>query len=152
VDGSARLGGRHDDLTSITANTVDDHRLALPGAPGAGMAPGAFVIRNADPRTTSFTQYVNNTSGQNDNFDLSRARQHVRLLTLPAGWSVTFRNAATRHHQHRRIAWAPRRSSTPTGRADRRAAADVDLFSGRAEPVSGASTSSSTGARQRRAT
>lgn len=88
-----------DVLTSILANTVDvTNDLPLPGAPGAGIGPeGAFVIRNAtNPGTTTrFTLYVNNTSGQNDNFDLAGSTDNTfGAITLPAGWSVTFRNGA----------------------------------------------------------
>jgi len=88
-----------DVLTAVVANSVDvTNNSALPGAPGAGTGPeAAFVIRNAtNPGTTTrFTLYVNNTSGQNDNFDLHASTDPTFVtLALPAGWSVTFRNAA----------------------------------------------------------
>src|SRR6185436_15950084 len=87
-----------DNLTLITANTVDvTNNAALPGAPGAGTGPeAAFVIRNiTNPATTTrFTLYVNNTSGQNDNFDMAASTDNTfGAVTLPAGWTVTFRNA-----------------------------------------------------------
>jgi uncharacterized repeat protein (TIGR01451 family) len=88
-----------DILTAITANTVDvTNNSALPGAPGAGAGPeGAFVDRQAvNPGTTArFTLYVNNTSTQSDDYDLSASTVGTfATLTIPAGWTVTFRNAA----------------------------------------------------------
>lgn len=89
----------NDQLTAITANSVDlTANSALPGAPGAGAGPEAsFVIRNTtNPGTTTrFTLVVNNTSGQNDNYDLNASTDaSFATLVLPAGWSVVFRNAA----------------------------------------------------------
>lgn len=88
-----------DVLTAIAANTVDlTNNAPLPGAPGAGPGPEAvFVVRNAtNPGlTTRFTLYVNNTSAVADNFDLAASTNPTfATLTLPAGWTVTFRNAA----------------------------------------------------------
>ena len=88
-----------DILTTIVGNTVDlTNNSALPGAPGAGPGPeGAFVDRQTvlPGNVARFTLYVNNTSGQSDNFDLSASTDPTfGALTLPAGWSVTFRNGA----------------------------------------------------------
>ncbi len=87
-----------DQLTAIVANSVDiTNDAPLPGGPGSGPGPeAAFVIRNTtNPGTTTrFTLYVNNTSGQMDNYDLTASNDPTfAALTLPAGWSVVFRNA-----------------------------------------------------------
>jgi uncharacterized repeat protein (TIGR01451 family) len=88
-----------DILTAIVANSVDlTNNAPLPGAPGAGIGPeaGAVVTNTTAPGTTTrFTLYVNNTSGASDNYDLAASMDaSFAALTLPAGWSVTFRNAA----------------------------------------------------------
>lgn len=88
-----------DILTSITANTVDlTNDAALPGAPGAGAGPEpGFVSRVAvDPGTTArFVLFANNTGGQTDDYDLSATTvSDFSSLTLPVGWTVTFRNLA----------------------------------------------------------
>ncbi len=88
-----------DVLTAITANTVDlTNNIALPGAPGAGVGPeGSFVIRNTtNPGTTTrFTLIVNNTSAQADDFAMTASTDNTfGALTLPAGWTVTFRDLA----------------------------------------------------------
>ncbi len=88
-----------DVLTAITSNSVDvTNNAALPGAPGAGGGPeGSFVNRQTvNPGSTArFTLYVNNTSAQSDDYDLSVSTVSTFLpLTVPAGWTVTFRNAA----------------------------------------------------------
>jgi uncharacterized repeat protein (TIGR01451 family) len=88
-----------DVLTSVAANTVDlTNNSPLPGAPGAGAGPEASFV---DQQTVlpgnvaRFTLYVNNTSGQPDNFNLDASTDPTfAALTLPAGWSVVFRNAA----------------------------------------------------------
>ncbi|MCC6651485.1 MAG: DUF11 domain-containing protein, partial [Candidatus Eisenbacteria bacterium] len=87
-----------DVLTSVVGNSVDlTNDTPLPGAPGAGTGPEpAFVIRNStNPNTTTrFTLVVNNTSGQADQFDLAASTDATfATLSLPAGWTVTFRNA-----------------------------------------------------------
>jgi trimeric autotransporter adhesin len=87
-----------DVLTTILANSVDlTNNAALPGAPGAGTGPEVTaVITNAtNPATTTrFTLYVNNTSALADNYDLAASTDaSFATQTLPAGWSVTFRNA-----------------------------------------------------------
>lgn len=134
-----------DVLTSIVGNTVDlTNDAALPGAPGAGTGPeAAFVIRNtANPGTTSrFTLYVNNTSAQNDNYDLAASTDNTfGAITLPAGWSVTFRNASNSVITNTGVV-APGTAvlvyadvDVPAGAA----AADVDLFFRSRSPVSAA--------------
>ncbi len=88
-----------DVLTSITANTVDvTNNAALPGGSGAGTGPeGAFVDRQvvASGNTARFTLYVNNTSAQPDAYDLAASTVGTfASLTLPAGWTVTFRDGS----------------------------------------------------------
>ncbi len=88
-----------DILTAIASNSVDvTNNSALPGAPGAGAGPeGSFVNRQTvNPGSTArFTLYVNNTSAQSDDYDLSASTVSTFVpLTLPAGWTVTFRNAS----------------------------------------------------------
>ncbi len=88
-----------DVLTAIAANTVDvTNNAPLPGAPGAGTGPeGSAVVTNAaNPGTTTrFTLYVNNTSTVADNFDMTASTDgSFGSLTLPAGWTVVFRDAS----------------------------------------------------------
>jgi uncharacterized repeat protein (TIGR01451 family) len=88
-----------DILTAINANSVDlTNDAPLPGAPGAGVGPeGAAVVTNAtNPGTTTrFTLYVNNTSGVSDNYDMAASTDgSFGSLTLPAGWSVVFRDGS----------------------------------------------------------
>ena len=134
-----------DVLTAIVSNSVDlTNDAALPGAPGAGIGPeGGFVIRNTTTpgTTTRFTLYVNNTSGQNDNFDLAASTDNTfGALTLPAGWSVTFRNGANSVITNTGVIAAGAATlvyadvDVPAGAA----AADVDLFFRALSPVSGA--------------
>lgn len=87
-----------DVLTTIVANTVDlTNGSALPGGAGAGPGPEAAPVTTnaAFAGTTSrFTLYVNNTSTQADNYDLAASTDPTfGALTLPAGWTVTFRDA-----------------------------------------------------------
>jgi uncharacterized repeat protein (TIGR01451 family) len=94
----ARSAVATDVLTAIVASSVDlTNDSALPGAPGAGIGPeaGAVVTNVTAPgATTRFTLYVNNTSGVSDNYDLAASTDAAfAALTLPAGWSVTFRDA-----------------------------------------------------------
>jgi trimeric autotransporter adhesin len=86
-----------DVLTAIVTSTVDlTNNAALPGAPGAGAGPeAAAVVTNAtNPGTTTrITLYVNNTSGVNDAYALTASTDPTfAAVTLPAGWSVTFRD------------------------------------------------------------
>jgi uncharacterized repeat protein (TIGR01451 family) len=90
-----------DRLVAITTNTVDVTNNAAIGGPGVlGVGPGpeaSAVVTNAtNPgTTTTFTLYVNNTSGASvaDSYDLlaSSTTTFGSSNTLPAGWSVTFR-------------------------------------------------------------
>lgn len=89
-----------DVLTTISASAVDVTNNAAGGAaPGAGPGPeGAAVTTNAvNPgATTTFTLYVNNTIGPPDNYDLAASTDpSFTAITLPAGWSVTFRDAGS---------------------------------------------------------
>lgn len=89
----------NDVLTSVTANSTDlTNNTPLPGAPGAGPGPevGAVVTNTTNPATTTrFTLYVNNTSAQSDNYDLAASTvASFASITLPAGWSVTFRDGS----------------------------------------------------------
>jgi uncharacterized repeat protein (TIGR01451 family) len=87
-----------DVLTTITANVVDlTNNSAGGAAPGAGIGPevSAIVTNATNPGTTTrFTLYVNNGSGVSDAFGLAASTDaSFATLTLPAGWSVTFRDA-----------------------------------------------------------
>ncbi|HYM82233.1 MAG TPA: hypothetical protein VEY91_12590 [Candidatus Limnocylindria bacterium] len=95
----ARTATANDVLNTIVANTVDlTNNTPGVAAPGAGPGPeGSPVITNAvDPGTTTrFTLYVNNTGLVSDNYDLAASTTPLFApITLPAGWSVTFRDAA----------------------------------------------------------
>lgn len=88
-----------DRLTAITANTVDlTNNSAGAGAPGAGIGPEAAPVTTvtATPGTTAtFTLFVNNTSSVPDAYNLSASTDPTfAAISLPAGWTVTFRNAA----------------------------------------------------------
>ncbi len=134
-----------DVLTTVVGNTVDlTNDAPLPGAPGAGTGPeAAYVIRNtANPGTTTrFTLYVNNTSGQNDNFDMAASTDNTfGSITLPAGWTVTFRNAGNSVITNTGVI-APSASVLVYADVDvpaNAAAANVDLFFRAMSPVSGA--------------
>jgi len=96
---SAQYAAATDELTVITASTVDlTNNAAGAGAPGAGPGPEASaVITNAvNPgATTRFDLYVNNTGPISDAFDLAVSTDpSFTTVVLPAGWSVTFLNAA----------------------------------------------------------
>lgn len=90
-----------DRLVAITTNTVDLTNNAAIGSPGvlgvgAGPEASAIVTNSTNPgTTTTFTLYVNNTSGASvaDSYDLlaSSTTTFGSSSTLPAGWSVTFR-------------------------------------------------------------
>ena len=88
-----------DVLTTIAANSVDvTNNAPLPAAPGTGAGPEvAFVDRQTviPGGTARFTLYVNNTSAQTDAYDLAASTVGTFVsTTLPAGWTVTFRNGA----------------------------------------------------------
>jgi uncharacterized repeat protein (TIGR01451 family) len=87
-----------DVLTTITANTVDlTNNAPLPGGLGAGPGPEvAYVVRDTTSPggTVRFTLYLNNTSAQADLFNLTASTDPTfAALSLPAGWTVTFRDA-----------------------------------------------------------
>jgi uncharacterized repeat protein (TIGR01451 family) len=69
----------------------------LPGGAGAGAGPelAAVVSNTANPgSTTRFTLYVNNTSTSADSYALAASTDSAfGTITLPAGWSVVFRNS-----------------------------------------------------------
>jgi uncharacterized repeat protein (TIGR01451 family) len=86
-----------DALTQVVGSTVDvTNNSALPGAPGAGAGPeGVAVVTQAtNPGTTTpISLYVNNTSAVSDAYNLDASTDPTfATLTLPAGWSVTFRD------------------------------------------------------------
>lgn len=88
-----------DTLSTIVGNSVDlTNNTTGASAPGAGVGPeGAAVVTNrADPGSTSrFTLHVSNTSSVADSFGLAASSNgSFTTQTLPAGWSVTFRNAS----------------------------------------------------------
>lgn len=86
-----------DRLLAITTSTVD---LTNNSATGPGVGPGpeaaAQVTNSTNPgTTTTFTLFVNNHSTSSDNYDLAASTDSsFASITLPAGWSVTFRAAA----------------------------------------------------------
>ena len=90
-----------DRLVAITTNTVDVTNNAAIGGSGvlgvgAGPEASPVVTNSTNPgTTTTFTLYVNNTSGASvaDSYDLlaSSTTTFGSSSTLPAGWSVTFR-------------------------------------------------------------
>ncbi len=88
----------NDVLTTISTNTVDVTANApLPGGAGAGAGPeaGAVVSNTGTPgATTRFTLYVNNTSTSADSYALAASTDSTFAgITLPAGWTVVFRNS-----------------------------------------------------------
>lgn len=91
-----------DRLTAITASVVDlTNNSVGSGAPGYGVqAAGeasAVTTNSLNPgQTTSFTLYVENRSAVPDSYNLAASTDNsFGSLSLPAGWSVTFRNAVT---------------------------------------------------------
>lgn len=92
-----------DQLTTITANSVDltnNAAIGQPGVLGVGAGPEASpVVTNAtNPgTTTTFVLFANNTSavGVADSYDLlaSSTTTFGSSSTLPAGWSVVFRSS-----------------------------------------------------------
>jgi uncharacterized repeat protein (TIGR01451 family) len=88
----------NDLLLNVTANSVDlTANAALPGGAGAGAGPevAAVVAATNNPGTTArFTLYVNNTSSVADTFNLAASTDSsFGSITLPAGWSVVFRDS-----------------------------------------------------------
>ncbi len=97
----AKTATVNDTLTAIVANSVDMTNVAPIGGGGVtGVGPGpeasAQTTNTTNPGTTTrFTLFVNNTSGVSDTYDLSASTtSSFAALTLPAGWTVVFRNAA----------------------------------------------------------
>jgi trimeric autotransporter adhesin len=95
---SAVTATANDVLTTISTSTVDVTANApLPGGAGAGAGPeaAAVVSNTGSPgATTRFTLYVNNTSASADSYALAASTDSSFAgITLPAGWSVVFRNA-----------------------------------------------------------
>ena len=89
-----------DTLTAIVANSVDLTNNAPIGGGGVtGVGPGpeasAQTTNAINPGTTTrFTLYVNNTSTVSDTYDLAASTNSTfASLTLPAGWTVVFRDA-----------------------------------------------------------
>ncbi|MFT4173637.1 MAG: hypothetical protein QM639_13815 [Rhodocyclaceae bacterium] len=88
-----------DTLTAVVINTVDlTNNSAGAGAPGVGVGPEAtaVVTNTVQPGSvTRFTLYVANSSSAGDSFDLQASTDSTfGTQALPAGWTVTFRNAA----------------------------------------------------------
>lgn len=84
-----------DTLTAIAVNTVD---LTNGGVLGAGAGPEASPVttNSTNPGTTTrFTLNVNNGAGSTgDTFNLSASTvSSFATLTLPAGWTVVFRDS-----------------------------------------------------------
>jgi len=95
---NAVFAAADDILTTIGTNTVDmTANGPLPGGAGAGGGPEAtpVVSNTVNPGTTTrFTLYVNNTSTSADSYTLAASTDLTfGAITLPAGWSVVFRNS-----------------------------------------------------------
>ncbi|KAF0174489.1 MAG: hypothetical protein FD161_3552 [Limisphaerales bacterium] len=107
ANNSAVSATASDTLTTIAPNTVDlSNNSAGSGAPGFGN-PGAgsgngqpeaaavTVNTNAPGTTSRFTLHVNNTSSSSDTYNLAASTDLAfAAQTLPAGWSVVFRDAS----------------------------------------------------------
>ncbi|MEC5399832.1 beta strand repeat-containing protein [Uliginosibacterium sp. H1] len=88
-----------DRLTTITTSVVDiTNNSAGGGAPGLGAGPeGSPVVTNptSPGSTTRFTLYVANGSGVADAFNLQASTDSsFATTTLPAGWTVSFKDAS----------------------------------------------------------
>jgi uncharacterized repeat protein (TIGR01451 family) len=83
-----------DVLVTVTTGGVDLRNSDGSGA-GAGPEAAAQVSNNANPGTvTTFTLVVQNLGAAADSFDLAASTDvSFGSLTLPAGWTVGFRNA-----------------------------------------------------------
>jgi trimeric autotransporter adhesin len=89
-----------DTLTNIVASSMDLTNNAAVGSGGVlGVGPGpeptAVVTNATNPGTTTrFTLYVNNPSAVADTYDLAASTvSNFSALSLPAGWSVVFRDS-----------------------------------------------------------
>ncbi|MEC5211767.1 putative repeat protein (TIGR01451 family) [Polaromonas sp. CG_9.5] len=86
-----------DTLTSIANASVDltNNSVAAAGVPGFGPGPEATaqVTNTTNPGTTTvFTLVANNTGPSPDSFNFSASTvSGFSSLTLPAGWTVTFK-------------------------------------------------------------
>ena len=82
-----------DVLANVVGGTVD---LSNGASGGAGPGPEAppVVVNTANPgTTTTFTLFVTNLSAVADTFNVSASTDATfASLTLPAGWTVSFRN------------------------------------------------------------
>ncbi len=87
-----------DTLAAITASTVD-LRNGAANTVGAGAGPEALPVttQNVNPGASStFVLKVNNTSAVADTYQLNASTDaSFAALTLPAGWSVSFRADAS---------------------------------------------------------
>lgn len=88
-------------LTPTVDITNDQDLDANPSAPGAGEGPETLPVTTeaANPGSVvNFTLFINNTSSQDDSYDLSLASDTTAggdLLnpgTLPSGWTANFRD------------------------------------------------------------
>lgn len=87
------------DTTTIQAGAVMDITANGPGAGAQGAGPGAEASA-VDVKTTtagtmtSFVLYLNNTGGTQDTFNLAASTDGTfGTTTLPAGWTVVFKDA-----------------------------------------------------------
>lgn len=88
-----------DTLGAIAANTVDlTNTSAGAAAPGAGTGPEVAPVTTVAVNpgaTASFSLFVNNTSSVADNYNLQASTDPTfAAITLPTGWTVSFRNAS----------------------------------------------------------
>ena len=92
---SSKTATATDTLTAIAVNSVD---LTNGGVLGAGAGPEALPVttNSTNPGTTTrFTLNVNNGAGSTgDTFNLAASTDSTfAALSLPAGWTVTFRDS-----------------------------------------------------------
>jgi uncharacterized repeat protein (TIGR01451 family) len=96
----AQSNSTTDRLLAITANTVDlTNDTAGLGAPGAGIGPEATPVttRTVNPgQVATFTLVVANTSAVADAYGLQASTDSAfAALTLPAGWTVVFKDGTS---------------------------------------------------------
>ncbi len=95
---TATSASANDVVTSVTASSSDltNTRSVAGGAAaadglGAGPEASAIVTKTANPNTTTFLLFMNNTSGVADTYDLAASTSSsFASISLPAGWSVVF--------------------------------------------------------------
>ena len=94
---ATKIATATDTLTAIAGNTVDlTNNTAVPGATGTGAGPEASAVLTlaVNPGATiRVPLFVSNSSAVADSFDLAAATDAALSAGLPAGWSVTFRDA-----------------------------------------------------------